>query len=131
MTLDLDTRLRRTLSVDALTCTAAGLLMAVGSGPLAPVTGLPVPLLLGAGLALFPVAGLLAWLSRRAKAPAAMLWLVMLGNAGWVIASLAVIIELKPTLAGEVFVLAQALVVAVLTALEFGGLRRAAALSPA
>lgn len=131
MTLNLDAPLRRVLALDAATCVAAGLLMAGGSAVLAPVLGLPSALLLWAGLVLFPVAGLMAWLSRRARVAPVMVWLVVLGNAAWVAGCLLVVLDLKPTLPGEVFILGQALAVAVLTALEFKGLRRSAALSPA
>jgi hypothetical protein len=130
MTLNLDTGLRRVLAVDAVTCVAAGLLMAGGSAVLAPVLGLPSALLLLGGLVLFPIAGLMAWLSRQARVAPVMVWLIVLGNAAWVAGSLLVVVDLRPTLLGEVFVLGQGLAVAVLTVLEFNGLRRSAALSP-
>lgn len=131
MTLNLDTRLRRVLAADAATCVAAGLLMAGGSTILAPVLGLPSPLLLWAGVVLLPIAGLMVWLSRQSRVAPAMIWLIVLGNAAWVAGCLLVVIEFKPTIIGEIFVLGQALAVAVLTVLEFNGLRRAVALSPA
>lgn len=110
---------RRILAVDAVTCTAAGALMAFGAGALAPLTGLPQPLLLWAGVILFPVAALMAFLSRKETAPAPLVWTVVLGNAGWVAASLAVLFVTQPTAFGVVFVVAQAAAVAVLTALEW------------
>ncbi len=131
MTLNLDTGLRRVLAVDAATCVAAGLLMAGGSVVLAPVLGLPSPLLLWAGVVLFPIAGLMAWLSRQTRVAPAMVWLIVLGNAAWVAGCVLAAVTFKPTLLGEVFVLGQAAAVAVLTVLEFSGLRRASALSPA
>ena len=111
--------LRRVLAVDALTCVAAGALMAFGAGALAPLTGLPQPLLFWAGVALFPVAALMAFLSRRETAPAALVWLVVLGNAGWVAGSVAVLFVTQPTVFGTAFVVAQAAAVAVLTVLEW------------
>lgn len=131
MTLNLDTRLRRVLAVDAATCAAAGLLMAAGSAVLAPVLGLPSSLLLWAGVVLFPIAGLMVWLSRQSRVAPAMIWLIVLGNAAWAAGCLLVVIDLKPTIAGEIFVVGQALAVVVLTVLEWGGLRRSAAMSPA
>lgn len=131
MTLTLDAGLRRVLAMDAATCVAAGLLMAGGSAVLAPVLGLPPALMLWAGMVLFPIAGLMAWLSRQARVTPAMVWLIVLGNGAWVAGCLLVVVDLKPTLPGEVFVLGQALAVAVLTVLEFNGLRRSAALSRA
>lgn len=111
--------LRLTLAVDAATCTGAGALMAFAAGPLAPLTGLPQPLLLWAGIALFPVAAVMAVLSRRQTAPAALVWLVILGNAGWVLGSVAVLFVTRPTLIGELFILGQAAAVAALTLLEW------------
>ncbi len=122
----LNTFLRRTLAVDALTCVAAGALMAFGAAPLSPLTGLPQPLLLWAGIVLFPVAALMAFLSRRETAPAPLVWLVVLGNAGWVAGSLAVLVLTAPTALGIAFVAAQAGAVAVLTVLEYRGLTRVA-----
>jgi len=115
----LNSFLRRTLAVDALTCTAAGALMAFGASALAPITGLPQPLLFWAGVALFPVAVIMALLSRRERAPAALVWLVVLGNAGWVAGSIAVLFLTTPTLFGAAFVIAQSAAVAVLTVLEW------------
>jgi hypothetical protein len=45
--------------------------------------------------------------------------LAVIGNAGWVAASIAVVLMTEPTLFGTAFVLAQAAVVAVLAWLEF------------
>lgn len=121
----LTSTLRRVLAVDAATCVAAGALMTFGAGPLAPLTGLPQPLLLWAGAALFPVAVLMAFLSRRETAPAALVGLVVLGNAGWVAGSLAVLVATRATALGVAFVLVQAAAVAVLTVLEWRGARGA------
>jgi hypothetical protein len=117
----LNSFLRRTLAVDAVTCVGAGALMTFAAAPLAPFTGLPQLLLVGAGIALFPVAAVMAWLSRRRSAPAALVWLVILGNAGWVAGSVAVLVLTAPTAFGTAFVAAQALAVAVLTGLEYRG----------
>ena len=58
--------LRRTLYVDAATCVASGLLMTVLAGPLAGLLELPRALLLGAGIALFPIAAFIAFVGARA-----------------------------------------------------------------
>lgn len=123
--------LRRTLAVDAVTCAAAGALMAFAAAPLAPLTGLPQPLLLWAGVALFPVAAIMALLSRRQSAPVALVWLVILGNAGWVVGSLAVLVLTTPTALGVAFVIAQAAAVAVLTVLEYRAATAQTGLAPA
>ena len=126
MTVRLSSLLRRTLGFDAATCVAMGVAMTAGALPLSGLTGLPPALLMAAGIALFPVAGLMAWLARRDSAPAAMVWLVIGGNAGWVAASVLLLAGgwVRPTLVGELFVVAQALGVVGLTALEFLGYRR-------
>lgn len=117
----LNSLLRRTFAVDAVTCVAAGALMAFAAAPMAQITGLPQPLLVGAGIALFPVAAIMTWLSRRQTAPGALLGVVIVGNAAWASGCLAVLFLTTPTLIGAVFLVAQALAVAILTALEYRG----------
>lgn len=126
MTVRLSSLLRRTLGFDAATCVGMGVAMTAGALPLAGVTGLPPALLLIAGIVLFPVAGLMAWLARRDSAPAPMVWLVIGGNAGWVAASVILLVSgwVRPTLVGELFVAVQALGVVGLTVLEYVGYRR-------
>jgi hypothetical protein len=126
MTMQLSTLLRRTLGFDAATCAAMGVTMTAGGLPLGQITGLPPALLMIAGIVLLPVAAVMAWLARRPSVPAPMVWLVLGGNAGWVAASLLLLASgwVKPTLAGELFVVAQALGVVGLTVLEYLGYRR-------
>ena len=126
MSVQLTSLLRRTLGLDAATCLAMGAAMILGAQPLGVLTGLPPALLMLAGVVLLPVAGLMIWLARRASAPAPMLWLVIGGNAGWVAASLLLLIGgwVQPTLAGEVVVIVQALGVVALTVVEYAGLRQ-------
>ncbi|NBB16784.1 hypothetical protein GVN21_15575 [Caulobacter sp. SLTY] len=126
MTVQLSSLLKRTLGLDAATCLAMGAAMTLGALPLGDLTGLPPALLMVAGLVLFPVAGLMIWLARRNDAPAPMLWLVIGGNAGWVAASLLLLVGgwVKPTLAGEIFVIVQALGVVALTLVEYAGVRQ-------
>lgn len=121
--------INRVMGFDALTCLGAGLVMTIGAGPLAPLTGLPETLLTAAGIALFPVALLFGVMARMARIPQALLWIAVIGNAGWVAASVAVMALVPATAFGYVFVAAQAAVVLVLTLLEAGALRaRGAAL---
>jgi hypothetical protein len=125
MSVQLTSLLRRTLGLDAATCLAMGAAMTLGALPLSDLTGLPPALLMLAGLVLFPVAGLMIWLARRHSAPAPMLWLVIGGNAGWVAASALLLFSgwVRPTLAGEIVVVVQALGVVALTVIEYAGLR--------
>lgn len=118
--------LRTVLLVDAVTCVATGLLMTVGSTALAPLMQLPADLLLYAGASLFPVAAFIAFVATRDPLPAAGVWLVIAGNAAWVAGSLWLLFgaALSPSLVGYAFIAAQAAAVAVLTGLEYMGLRR-------
>ncbi len=133
MSIQTNSLLRRTLGLDAATCAAMGVALTVGSGPLAQLTGLPGGLLVGAGLVLLPIAGLMAWMARRLQVPSALVWLVIGGNAGWAAVSLLLLVSgwVEPTLAGQAFVIAQALGVVGLTALEYAGLRQGSRLAAA
>ncbi|RYF89419.1 MAG: hypothetical protein EON95_18815 [Caulobacteraceae bacterium] len=133
MTMQLSSLLRRTLGVDAATCAAMGVAMTAGGLPIGRITGLPPALLMAAGIVLLAVAAVMAWLAGRSSAPAPMVWLVLGGNAGWVAASLALLASgwVQPTLVGTVFVLAQALGVVGLTAVEFVGYRRSGGVAAA
>ncbi len=120
--------LRKILMLDAITCVAMGLLLVSASGRLSGLLGLPKDFVLLAGVALFPCAALMLLTSRigqQAQPPAALAWLVIIGNIGWVIASLLTMeLWFSPTTLGILFILAQAVVVVVLAVLEYRSLRR-------
>ena len=111
--------IRTILGADALTCLAAGAVMSLGAGMLAGPTGLNASLLLVAGLSLFPVAAVLGWMARTALLNGPLVMLAVVGNIGWIAASIAVLLVTEPTLFGTAFVLAQALAVMLLAWLEF------------
>lgn len=121
--------LRSLLIVDAVTCAVMGVALATAALPLAALTGLPAVLLGGAGLALLPIAAFMAATAWRPH-PAA-LRLVVLGNAGWVAASLLLLAAgplagwATPNALGVAFVLVQALAVAGLALLERAAARTA------
>ena len=119
--------LHNVLLLDAATCIGAGALMAFGSNFVAGLTAIPVPLLYWAGLILFPIAALMAYAGLQATPPRPLVWLIVLGNIGWVAASLGVFAVIAPNALGYVFILAQAAVVAVLTLLEHSALQRSGA----
>lgn len=121
--------LHRVLLVDAATCVLTGALLALGAGALSPLFGLPEALLREAGIALLPIAAFIAFTGTRSAISPRMVWLVIAGNALWVIGSIGLLLYggLAPTVLGQVFVLAQALAVAVLAELEYFGLRRSSA----
>jgi hypothetical protein len=123
--------LRNVLLVDAATCVATGLLMTFGAGFLAGLTQLPPELLRSAGISLFPIAAFIAFVATRVELPRTGVWLVILGNAAWVVASLWVIFggAINPNALGYAFVAVQALAVAVLAELEFTGVRKLSAVA--
>ncbi|WP_309629009.1 hypothetical protein [Brevundimonas sp.] len=96
--------------------------MAFATGPLARLTNLPEQLLGIAGVVLFPVAALFAWMSTSRTLSRRLLLVAVIGNVAWVAASLAVLALTSPSALGCVFVLFQAAAVAVLAALEARGL---------
>ena len=125
--IDQTTFLRRVLLVDAATCIATGALLAVEAAPLSRLLGLPAAVLFWAGASLFPSAALMLWVALRERLSHAAAWLIVAGNALWVIASVGVLFALALTALGYAFVIAQAVAVALLAELEYVGLRKAAA----
>jgi hypothetical protein len=111
----------------AATCVGAGALMAFGSNFVASLTALPAPLLFWAGLILFPVAAMIIYAGVQAIPPRPLVWLIILGNIGWVAASLGVFAFIAPNALGIIFILAQAAAVAVLALLEHSALQRSGA----
>lgn len=112
--------LRKVLFVDAATCLGCGLLMSLASAPLAGLTGLPPGLLTYAGLSLLPIALLMALVGARATRSLPLVGAVIGGNALWTLASFGLLLSgaVSPNALGITFVVAQALVVLVLTVLE-------------
>ena len=121
--------LRRVLVVDAATCVAMGLLLSLGSDLLSPLLGLPRLLLQYSGLSLFPTAAFMAWVATQANLSRFRAWIVIAGNALWVVGSVILLISdwVFPTSLGHAFVIAQALAVMLLAELEYTGLRRSLA----
>ncbi len=116
-----------TLRADASSGIAMGLPLVAFAEPLAVLLGLPAQLLLACGLALFPLAALMLLAARSARPPAALVWLVMLGNVAWVLGSVYLCLAWPLTLLGQAFLIVQALAVVLLTELEFTAWRRLAA----
>ena len=120
--------LRTVLLADAATCVATGLLMTAGSGHIAGLTHKPAAVLMSAGLSLFPIAAVIAFVALRPGTWPLGVWLVILGNIGWVIGSLYLLVPgtIAPNALGCAFLIVQAVAVLVLTELEIMGIRRAA-----
>lgn len=117
--------LRRVLLTDAASCAVLGVILAGASSLITTLTGLPSELLVWAGTALLPVAAYIALIALRSDIPTWGVRVLILGNAGWILGSVVVLIAVDGLNAmGMVFVVGQALAVLVLTELEFIGLRR-------
>jgi hypothetical protein len=116
--------LSRILFADAATCGAMGLLLISARHPIADLTAIPAALLFWAGASLIPVAAFIALVAGRLldRLPLTV-WLVIAGNAAWIVASFAIFALIAPNALGAAFILAQAAVVAVLTWLEGAALR--------
>jgi hypothetical protein len=106
--------INRLLLLDAITCALMGVALVSAAPHLSPLFELPQGLIYSAGLLLLPIALFMAVLSRQVRPAAAGLWLVILGNAAWVVASLAVLAFTSPSALGTGFILLQAAVVAAL-----------------
>lgn len=122
--------LRAALLLDAAASGVMGLLLLVAAAPLAPLLGLPISLLRGAGVVLVPFAALLVWLAGRVErnvtnATRALTWIVVAGNVLWALDSLLLLLTdwVSPGVLGQAFVIAQAVAVCAFTYLEITGLR--------
>lgn len=118
--------LRRALLLDAAVSGAFGILLALAAGALGELLGLPTTLLRETGILLVPFAGFLVWLATRARIARSTVWTIVAGNCAWTVASVMLLVSgwVSPTMIGEVFVIAQAAAVVVLTYLEYDGMRR-------
>jgi hypothetical protein len=120
--------LRRVLLADAFTCVMTGLLMLLGAGVLEPMLGLPATLLQNTGLVLLPIAGFIAFVGMRAQLSRRLVWVIIAGNAIWVLDSIALLMSgwVAPTTLGQAFIVVQAVAVAVFAELEYFGVRKSA-----
>lgn len=119
--------LRNVLKADAAFSAVGAVLMAAGAPIVAPLTGLPPTLLIGAGLALVPWVALLVYIVRLPGVSRLVMIDVIAVNALWAAVSVGLLVSgmIAPNALGVAFVLAQALVVAVFAELQFIGMRRA------
>ena len=118
--------LRKALLADAVLSGITGLLLALAAAPLAGPLGLPVGLLRWSGIILIPFAAFVAGLRMRERLQRPFVFVVVACNVLWAVDSVLLLFTgwIEPTLLGELFVIAQAIIVAVLAELEFVGLRR-------
>jgi hypothetical protein len=125
--------LRRVLFADAALSSVMALLLIFGASAIASITALPVMLLSGAGWALVPWVALVMFSATREPMRRGLVWAIVALNAVWATESVALLFmeSIHANALGTVFVLAQALVVAVLAVLQAGSLRALRQASPA
>lgn len=124
---DRDRLLRRSLYLDAVASGGLGLLLAAAGAMLDELLGIPAVALVPVGGFLVVYAAALWFVGSRPRVSRPAVWVVVVGNLLWVAASVVAVIAgwWSPTAAGTVFVLAQAVAVALFAELQFTGLRRA------
>ncbi len=126
--MQITTFLKRVLLLDSASCLLMGIGLALGAGMLAGPLGLPEALLEGAGLVLLPIGLFMAWVATRSAAPAAFVYVIIIGNVGWTAESLFVAFgQSGITALGTAFVAVQAAAVLGLALLEYAGVRSARA----
>ena len=88
----------------------------------------PEALLRESGLFLIAYTALVGWLGTRASMPKALVVIVVVGNAAWTLASIALLFSgvVSPNLLGELVVVAQAIATGVFAELQYIGMRRSA-----
>lgn len=113
------------LALDAATCAAMGALLTLASGPLAELTSIPEAVVFRAGALLLPVAAFMAFGARVWPVPGWMAGAAIAGNALWAAASVLLPASglIAPNAIGWAFLLAQAVAVALLAALELEATR--------
>ncbi len=119
--------LRYVLFADAATCLAMGLLLSIGNSFLQNLLGLPTELMFYAGLSLFPFAAFLIYAATGKSISKTVIWLIIGLNLLWTIDSFLLLFSgyVTPTTFGYIFVIFQAVGVAIFAALEFIGLQKA------
>jgi hypothetical protein len=124
---DTSTRfLRSVLRVDASSCLLFGVALFALAAPLSDSLGASVGELRGLGISLLLSAAFMAFASQNVPALRWPVWVVVLGNASWVLGSALIVIREFSQLSAlsSAGIVAQALLVALIAELEFTGLRK-------
>jgi hypothetical protein len=126
MMINASTLLRRALLADAVFSGVSALGLTLGASAFASLFNLPEVLLRETGLFLIAYTALVSWLASRREMPKALVLLIVIGNAAWTIASIALLLSgaVSPNLLGEIMVVAQAITTGVFAELQYVGLRR-------
>jgi hypothetical protein len=117
---------RRALFADAIFSGVSALGLTFGAAAFASLFSLPEVLLRETGLFLIAYTALVGWLASRSSVPKALVILVVVGNAAWTVASIALLLSgaVSPNIAGGLMVVAQAIATGVFAELQYVGLRR-------
>ncbi len=112
--------LKTVLIIDAAICLGFGILLTAGARPLAGWLGLPIDLVFYAGMMLFPCAALMTITGRQKTPNAGPIWLIIIGNFGWAVASIGILILpfITPNTLGYAFIIVQAVAVCALAVFE-------------
>ncbi len=126
---DLSLFLRRVLLADAIISGTTGLIMLVFAESLNGLLGVPVALLRYSGISLLPFAALLIYLSTRKNLSRQAIWVIIACNVLWAIDSILLLLTnwVAPTALGYTFIIAQALIVALLAEAQYVGLKKSVA----
>ena len=118
--------LKKALKLDLAISGAATLLLLLGADFLAPYLGMSTEFLRAVGMILVPFVAFVGWAAYRNDGKAWPVWMIIVCNEFWVIASIAVLLGgwLAPTGLGVAFILVQAVAVAGFAMLQFMGIRR-------
>jgi len=118
--------LRRALFADAIFSGISAIVMTLDAGALASFLSLPEALLRETGLFLIAYAALVGWLGSPPSVPKALVTIVVIGNAAWTLASIALLFSgaVSPNLLGEIVIVAQAIATGAFAELQYIGLRR-------
>ena len=118
--------IRFALVADAVATVATGALLAVGGSLLTDLTGLPATATMPLGVFLIAFASFVGWVGMQQQTPRGAALLIVIANAAWVFGSLIVLLAgtWALTLLGVAFIIAQAIAVAALAALQWVGLGR-------
>ena len=118
--------LRAVVWFDASTGVLLGALHLLLTEPLAAWLGLPAALLQASGAMLLGYAALAIAIARSEPMPRGWLWVLIVGNFAWAVASLALLLSsmLAPTLLGQVYLVVHVVSVALLAELQWFGVRR-------
>jgi len=118
--------LRAVVWFDASTGVLLGVLHLLLTAPLAEWLGLPAGLLQVTGAMLLGYAALATSIARSEPMPRGWLWVLIVGNFAWALASLALLLgsAAAPTLLGQAYLLVHVVSVALLAELQWMGVRR-------